>query len=224
MNRLNCPHPGALASTERMSSLSPETQARPLTPCGVSNQLYPVFNITPLGSGSNDEKNEACGSLPAARSTLLSSLSSICVNARFQAHAFRRTLLQGRAFTGRDVGSDRLAPPPGRKECACIGSKRLEQGSSRAHHRWVLQSPETSPLIRRRRARCHCGDPGIGSDTTMNRCPPHIGHVGCGVTAFGMGSVWRYSPAHEHALHLHSCGMKLSIISNSRKSMNRANV
>ncbi len=39
MNRLNCPHPGALASTERMSSLSPETQARPLTPCGVSNLL-----------------------------------------------------------------------------------------------------------------------------------------------------------------------------------------
>ena len=34
MNRLNCPRPGALASTERMSSLSPETQARPLIPCG----------------------------------------------------------------------------------------------------------------------------------------------------------------------------------------------
>ena len=43
MNRRDCPHPGTLASTESMSSLLPETQARPITPCVVSNLLYPVF-------------------------------------------------------------------------------------------------------------------------------------------------------------------------------------
>lgn len=48
MNRRNCPHP--VASTESMSSLSPETQARPRTPSVVWNLLYPVVNISLLGS------------------------------------------------------------------------------------------------------------------------------------------------------------------------------
>jgi hypothetical protein len=61
MNRRNCPHSGTLASAENMSSLSPKTQARPITPCVVSNLLYPVFKYqTPR---IRLERGEELGSL-----------------------------------------------------------------------------------------------------------------------------------------------------------------